>query len=99
MPSLVRQDDKLKKGDDELIEVHTPPQTNTLPFTVKQARNISEIGTLNNVDPDGNCFFTSLLKAMGDSNNVSESLDLTEHRKMLHSFALKQLEINCGKCT
>ena len=56
MVSLVTQDDKLKKGDNGLIELHTRPQKYTLPFTVKHARNISEIGTLNDVDPDGNCF-------------------------------------------
>ena len=89
MVSLVTQDDKLKKGDNGLIELHTRPQKYTLPFTIKHARNISEIGTLNDVDPDGNCFFTSLLKAMDDSKNKTESLDLTKHRQMLHSFALK----------
>ena len=89
MVSLVIQDDKLKKGDNELIEVHTRPKKNKIPFEVKQSTTISEIGTLNDVLQDGNCFFTSLSKAMSDSNKVTESLDLTKHRKMLHSFALK----------
>ena len=71
-----------------MIKVYTPPHTNTLPITVKQTRKISEIETLNDVNLYEN-FFTSLLKVMCDFNNLTESLDLTKHLKMLYSFALK----------
>jgi len=87
MVSLVIKDDDLKKGDNEIFEVHTQTQINQLPFNVTEATHISTIGTLKDVSPNGNCFFTSLFNAMCDLNKVTESLDVTQHRQMLHLFA------------
>ena len=87
MISLVIHDKDLKQDDTDILEVHTQPQTNKLPFKVVLATHISEIGTLNDVPPDGNCFFTSLWNAMCDLNQSTEHLDVTKHRHILHSFA------------
>ena len=87
MVSLVIPDEDFKKCDNDLFRVHTKPQTKNLPFKVMKATKISAIGTLNNVSPDGNCFFTSLFNAMCDSNKVIESLNVTKHRQILHLFA------------
>ena len=64
MVSLVIKDDDLKKGDNEIFEVHTQPQTNQLPFKVTEATHISTIGTLKDVSPNGKCCFTSLFNVM-----------------------------------
>ena len=87
MVSLVDPDEDVKKCDNDLFEVHTKPQTNQLPFKIIKATKISTIGTLKDVSPNGNCFFTSLFNAMCDLNKVTESLDVTQHRQMLHLFA------------
>ena len=74
MVSLVIHDKDLKQDDTDILEVHTQPQTNKLPFKVVLATKISAIGTLNDVPPDGNCYFTSLWNTMCDLNQLTEPL-------------------------
>ena len=57
MVTLVINDDNPKKRDVDIFEVYTQSQLNDIPFNVKKSNNISNIGTLTDVDGDGNYYF------------------------------------------
>ena len=67
MVSIVKQDEDSKKGetvDQNILHIYTQSPQNKIPFQVNKIDNIKLIGSLTDVEPDGNCYFTSLWNAM-----------------------------------